>query len=96
MSGGFQKAFNRINHNLIITKLSDMGVPGWLLRIVVAFLKDRKMLVRYKGKQSNIKSLPAGGPQGTLLGLLLFIILINDAGFVDIFWTYTDIQPINI
>ena len=80
---GFQKAFNRINHNLIITKPSDMGVPGWLLAIVAAFLKDRRMLVRYKGKQSNIKSLPAGGTQGTLLGLLLFIILINDAGFVD-------------
>ena len=77
----FQKAFNRINHNLIITKLSDMGVPGWLLKIVVAFLKDRKMLVRYKGKHSSIKSLPAGGPQGTLLGLLLFIILINEVGF---------------
>ena len=77
----FEKAFNRINHNIIITKLSDMGVPGWLLRIVVAFLKDRKMLVRYKGKQSSIKSLPAGGPQGTLLGLLLFIILINEVGF---------------
>ena len=46
-----QKAFNRIIHNLILTKLLDMGVPGWLLRIVVvAFLKDRKMLVRYKGK----------------------------------------------
>ena len=39
------------------------------------------MLVRYKGKQSGIKSLPGGGPQGTLLGLLLFIVLINDAGF---------------
>ena len=58
-----------------------MGVPGWLLKIVMAFLTGRKMLVRYKGKQSGIKSLPGGGPQGTLLGLLLFIVLINDAGF---------------
>ena len=79
----FQKAFNRINHNLIVTKLSDMGVPGWLLRIVIAFLKNRKMLVRYKGKLSSIKSLPGGGPQGTLLGLLIFLILINDVGFED-------------
>ena len=39
------------------------------------------MLVRYRGKQSGIKSLPGGGPQYTLLGLLLFIILINDVGF---------------
>jgi hypothetical protein len=77
----FSKAFNRQNHGLLITKLSEMGVPGWLLRIVIGFLTDRKMYVRYKGKHSGIKSLPGGGPQGTLLGLLLFIILINDIGF---------------
>ena len=79
----FSKAFNRQNHNLLITKLSDMGVPSWLLQIVIAFLSDRKMRVRYKGKQSSVKSLPGGGPQGTLLGLLLFIVLINDVGFDD-------------
>ena len=60
-----------------------MGVPGWLLRIVIAFLTDRQMLVRYKGKLSGVKSLPGGGPQGTLLGLLLFIVLINDVGFKE-------------
>ena len=77
----FSKAFNRQNHNLLVTKLSDMGVPGWLLKIVIAFLSDRRMQVRYKGKVSGVKSLPGGGPQGTLLGLLLFIVLINDVGF---------------
>ena len=58
-----------------------MGVPAWLLRIVISFLSDRKMRVRYRGKWSSVKSLPGGGPQGTLLGLLLFIVLINDVGF---------------
>ena len=77
----FKKAFNRQNHNLLITKLSDMGVPSWLLKVVMAFLSDRKMVIRYKGKLSSMKNLPGGGPQGTLLGLLLFIVLINDAGF---------------
>ena len=76
----FTKAFNRINHNIIITKLSDMGVPGWLLNIVMGFLADRVMVVRYKGETSDTQSLPGGGPQGTLLGLLLFLILINLCG----------------
>ena len=58
-----------------------MGVPSWLLKLVIAFLKNRTMVVRYKGKVSSEKMLPGGGPQGTLLGLLLFIILINDLGF---------------
>ena len=41
------------------------------------------MVVRYKGATSSEKPLPGGGPQGTLLGLLLFIVLINDAGFAE-------------
>ena len=77
----FKKAFNRIDHNLLVTKLSDMGVPGWLLQLVIAFLTDRTMIVRFNGKQSSSKYLPGGGPQGTLLGLLLFLVLINDLGF---------------
>ena len=79
----FSKAFNRINHNLIITKLSDMGVPGWLLNIVMGFLAERVLVVSYKGAMSDIKGLPGGGPQGTLLGLLLFLILINLCGEQD-------------
>jgi hypothetical protein len=79
--GDFSKAFNRQDHNLLITKLSDMSVPAWLLKLVMAFLSNRSMVVRYKGATSSSKPLPGGGPQGTLLGLLLFLVLINDAGF---------------
>ena len=43
----FSKAFHRQNHNLLITKLSDIGVPAWLLRVVISFLSDRKMRVKY-------------------------------------------------
>ena len=77
----FSKAFNRQNHNILITTLSDTGVPGWLLHIVMGFLSERVMLVKFKGETSGTKSLPGGGPQGTLLGLLLFLVLINFCGF---------------
>ena len=77
----FSKVLNRQNHNLLVTKLSDMGVPSWLLRLVIAFLKDRSMVIRYKGASSKQLPLPEGGPQGTLLGLLLFLVLVNDVGF---------------
>ena len=60
-----------------------MGVPSWLLKIVIAFLKDRTMVVRYKGETSSVKQLPGGGPQGALLGMFLFLVLINDVGFND-------------
>ena len=58
-----------------------MGVPAWLLRIVMAFLKDRTMVVRLNGATSSPRDLPGGGPQGTLLGLLLFLVMINEVGF---------------
>ena len=57
-----------------------MGVPGWLLKLVMAFLMDRSMRVKYKGKYSSLYYLPGGGPQGSLLGLFLFLVLINDVG----------------
>ena len=79
----FSKAFNRLDHNLVITKLSDMGVPAWLLKLVIAFLTERTMVVRYKGETSTPRLLPGGSPQGTLLGLLLFLVLVNDVGFED-------------
>ena len=80
----FSKAFNRQNHNLLVTKLSDMGVPGWLLNIVMGFLSDRILKVNYKGATSKDKILSGGGPQGTILGLLLFLILINYCGFENV------------
>ena len=77
----FSKSFNRQNHNILICLLSDLGVPGWLLQIVIGFLENRELQVNYKGETSGRKSLPGGGPQVTILGMFLFIILINAAGF---------------
>ena len=42
----FQKAFMRQNHNILIEKLSDLDVPGWLLKIIISFLEDRSMFVK--------------------------------------------------
>ena len=77
----FKKAFNRLNHNKLVTLLSDMGVPGWLLKIIMGFLSDRELILWYKGAKSEKKSLPGGSPQGTRLGMFLFLIMINFAGF---------------
>ena len=43
--------------------------------------RERELIVRYGGKQSGRKWLPGGSPQGTRLGLFLFLILINAAGY---------------
>ena len=58
------KAFNGIDHNLVIQDLYDMQTPAWLLNIVISYLSDRSMHLTYNGVQSKIKKLPGGGPQG--------------------------------
>ena len=77
----FYKAFNRQDHNTLITLLSDMGTPGWLLKLVIAFIENRKMVLNHQGCTSREEDLPGGGPQGTKLGLYLFLVLINNAGY---------------
>ena len=79
----FEKAFNRINHNKLLTKLSDMGTPGWLLNVVKGFLEERSLVVMYQGEKSESKNMPGGGPQGTILGLFLFLVQMNDVGFQE-------------
>ena len=80
----FSKAFNRQDHNTLITLLCDLGIPGWLLSIIIGFLKDRNLILSYKNETSEKLALPGGGPQGTILGMFLFLILINEAGFKNI------------
>ena len=74
-----EKAFNRVSHQLVIEDLADMHVPGWLLLILISYLTNRSMFMRYKGCTSSRKLLPGSSPQGAFLGILLFIIIFNGA-----------------
>ena len=74
-----EKAFNRVSHQHVIEDLADMKVPGWLLLILVSYLTDRSMHMRYKGATSSRRYLPGSSPQGAFLGILLFIIIFNGA-----------------
>ena len=73
------KAFNRIDHSLVIQDLYDMHTPAWLLRIIASYLSGRSMFLSYNGCKSSVKMLPGGGPQGAFLGGLIFIIKYNGA-----------------
>ena len=73
------KAFNRMSHKRVIEDLHDMKVPGWLLLILISYLTDRKMILKFRGVLSALRSLPGSSPQGTVLGVILFIIIFNGA-----------------
>ena len=73
------KAFNRVDHTLVIQDLYDMHTPAWLLHIVISYLTNRSMYLTYNGEKSTQKRLPGGGPQGAYLGGLIFIVKFNGA-----------------
>ena len=73
----WSKGFNRILHSRLITILSDLGVPPFLLRIIFSFLSNRKMIVRHCGALSDEQNLNGGGPQGSLLIVILFCLYTN-------------------
>ena len=73
------KAYNRVDHSLVIQNLYDMHTPAWLLRIIYSYLQNRAMVLTYKGVSSEKKPLPGGTPQGAYLGGLIFMIKFNGA-----------------
>ena len=72
------KAFNKVWHEGIIHKLKRNRIPGNLLRLLTDFLKNRKQRVILNDQSSSWANINAGVPQGSILGLLLFLIYIND------------------
>lgn len=73
----FRKAFDVVNHVLLLNMLSSIGVEGCLLGWLRDYLLGRKMKVVVHGSQSHQIDISSGVPQGSVIGPLLFLIYIN-------------------
>ena len=81
----FSKAFDRVDHNLLIEKFRKLDVPETLLRWLHAFLSDRKQRVKINKDISEWLSPNGGMPQGSWLGPLCFITYISDLKISNLF-----------
>ena len=74
----FKKAFDTVNHHILLNKLEFYGFRGVVNKWFQSYLTGRNQNVSINGINSSLKAISCGVPQGSVLGPLLFLLYIND------------------
>ena len=82
----FQKAFDTVDHGILLDKRYCYGIRGIAHDWFVSYLSNRQQSVIYNGYESEPKVMRCGVPQGSILGPMLFLLYINDLTNVSSFF----------
>ena len=74
----FRKAFDCVQHPMLVQKLSRMGLDGRVVDWFRIYLKDRRQQVLANNVRSSFQPITQGVPQGSVLGPLFYILYAND------------------
>ena len=74
----FAKAFDKVDHNILLSKIGNMGIGGKVGIWLYAFLKNRYQVIITNKSMSEKSNVISGVPQGTVLGPVLFLIMISN------------------
>jgi len=73
-----QKAFDTVNHQILLAKMNNYGVRGTVHDWFTSYLTNRKQHTVIGQSQSELQTITCGIPQGSVLGPLLFLMYVND------------------
>ena len=74
----FRKAFDTVDHCILLSKLEHLGIRGSSLELLRSYLSNRNQYVIFNGTESPQQQISVGVPQGSILGPLFFLLYIND------------------